>query len=213
VSLLHDEPVACYWARVFVDGQIAQHFVLQGPCCKQTSVGFAQTMGHAGGEKSFCFSVPPTVPKVIEPEQDAEKLIEIGSVRIDLHKTSLVRQDVKTVSSGFGDGVDFEPTDKDTAKMLGLAVVVFAGTTTLLPACQIPCLPVFAFTLYLTPANTAGPALPGGREQTAGWVGGGGGGSGQGRVEENGNGVLLRVSDRKQQGRLEPNSLLHKGKA
>jgi hypothetical protein len=179
VSVLHDEPGACYWAQVFVDGKIAQRLMLKGPHCGKTFVGFAQRMGHTGGEKSFCFSMPRPVFEVagrsnIEPEQDAEKLKEIGSVRIDLHKTLLIKTEVRTVSSGFGGrhqggGVDFEPTDKKTAKSLGSTAAVRAGTTTLLPACPIPCLPVFAFTLYRTHATTAGPALPGGREQTAGW--------------------------------------------
>jgi hypothetical protein len=123
VSLLNDEPDACYLAEVFVDGKRAQHFVLDGPRDTKTFVGFAQSIGHRGGEKSICFSMPQPVFEVagrsnMEPEQDEEKLIEIGSVRIDLHETFFTKNEVR-IERKQGGGVDFEPTDKKTAQSLG----------------------------------------------------------------------------------------------
>ena len=144
VSIFNDGPDTCYLAEVFVDGRRAQHFVLHGPRDTKTFVGFAQRMGHAGGEKSFCFSMPRPVfegagRSNIEPEQDAEKLQEIGSVRIDLHETFFTKKEVrierrKAVVS------TLSLREKKTAKSLGSTAAVRAGATTLLPACPIPSL-------------------------------------------------------------------------
>ena len=124
-------PSPSQWAEVFVDGKRAQHFVLHGPSSTKTFVGFAQNMGHRGGEKAFCFSMPRPVFEVagqssIEPEQDPEKLADIGSVRIDLHRTSFLRREDKDLH---GAGVDFDPTDKKTAKRVGSSAAVRAGAT------------------------------------------------------------------------------------
>ena len=143
-------PVLAQWAEVFVDGKLAQHKVLCGPHSTQSFVGFAERMGHSGGEKAFCFSMPRPVFEVagqssIQPEQDPDKLADIGSVRVDIHKTNRLRKEVETDGSSgrFRGAGEFEPTDKKTAKSLGS-----------------------------TAAVRAGPRLPGGREAT-GWDEGG----------------------------------------
>ena len=125
MSLQNDAPSKYYWAEVFVDGVRAQHRILQGPASREIFVGFTRRMGFGGGERAFCFSMPRPVFEVngsssAAPE-DPEKLVEIGSVRIDIHETSLrktVTEAVKSPGLGVAEGqdIDFTPTDKKTAK-------------------------------------------------------------------------------------------------
>ena len=137
--LLVRVPVLAQWAEVFVDGKLAQHRVLHGPSSTETYVGFAQRMGSTGGEKAFCFSMPRPVFEVagqssIEPEQDPEKLADIGSVRIDVHRTYQKRKGVESVGGRFRGADGFEPTDKKTAKSLGSTAAVRAGNA---PPCSL----------------------------------------------------------------------------
>lgn len=127
VALQNDAADKHYWAEVFVDGVLAQHRVLRGPACSQNFVGFARRMGHGGGERAFCFSMPRPVFEVngsssAPPQQkDQEKLVEIGSVRVDIHETKLLKTLTEVSHGGrpgsaSGKDIDFTPTDKKTAK-------------------------------------------------------------------------------------------------
>jgi hypothetical protein len=155
VLIFNDGPDTCYLAEVFVDGKRAQHFVLHGPRDTKTFVGFAQRIGHRGSEKSFCFSMPRPVFEVagrsnIEPEQDEEKLIEIGSVRIDLHETFFTKKEVR-IERRKAAVSTLSLREKKTAKSLGSTAAVRAGA---------PCLP-HSQPLYRTHSRTAGPTLEG----------------------------------------------------
>jgi hypothetical protein len=75
----------------------------------------------------------------IEPEQDEEKLIEIGSVRIDLHETFFTKKEVR-IERRKAAVSTLSLREKKTAKSLGSTAAVRAGATTLLPACPIPSL-------------------------------------------------------------------------
>ena len=125
MALQNDAPGKLYWAAVFVDGVKAQHKILQGPASGHLFVGFARRMGHGGGERAFCFSMPRPVFEVnghssVPQEQDPEKLVEIGSVRVDIHETTVrdTWTEMTNPSSGIAKGkdIDFTPTDKKTAK-------------------------------------------------------------------------------------------------
>lgn len=129
-----------------MDGIKAQRLLLKGANASATFVGFAEEMGHKGGERAFCFSMPrpsfevngrgvDTVNTSSDmQEKDKEKLQEIGSLRVNFHETVLqsVRTEVSSHSQGSskrGDGVDFTPTDKKTAKSVGSTAAVRAGPT------------------------------------------------------------------------------------